>query len=681
MDSKAVTNSADQEDLNKVQTLETTELKDQTSKSNDTSSTNSVDTDTSSVVAKSFGIRKSELIMAQMTSYWLKGFFFFTIFLGMYIMMMENDVVRTFSGYATESYRQHSLMATVGVIRSVVSAASLPFFARLSDNFGRFELFLVAIIFRVIGLIVQSQASDVQKYAAGTVFYGFGNAGMRILWQINLPDASSLKWRLAAIGVLSLQTIVNTWSVGEVTNSLLNKHSWSFGIALWAFTTPLVCVPYMLFFLYLYVKAVRTDTWKQLRQEQREDFIGRSATAKRYHNEIENHTSDLGKFQGRVKFFGIRLVHVLHDIFWKVDFIGCLLAALVFGFILVPLTLAGGTTSKWQRASTIVPLVIGFLLIPTFIIWESKITKRPMVPFKVMKDRGIWAAFAIGIFSTLNTGMANDYAYPVLLVGMNATQVVAQRTVTLNYFVEGLTMPVLGYVLSKVRRTKIFIIAGNFVMFIAMGLFVHFRGTNDGYRAKYYRDGIAVGMCLIGFCQLCIFRVTSVSVQACTNHEYMATLTALFASFYQIGSALSSSISGAIWTQDMYGQIRNKMEDLGVDTTLAREAYEKPYVFAKKYAWGTPPRRAISLAYANVQKKLCIVGLCLCVPMLVFILLLRDNKLTDDQNLDDAAIDPEAGVTAAERAKSRVIFDNDKDYILDGIKKVVGIKRKGADHA
>lgn len=673
MDSKATTGSNETQDFEKVQTVDSNELRAQSSKDNDTSSIN---TDTSSVVEKSYGIRKSELIMAQLTNWWYKGFFFFTIFIGMYIMMMEAEAVRTFSSYATSSYRQHSLMSTVGVIRSVVSASSLPFFARLSDQFGRFELFLVAIVFRIIGLIIQSQAVDVQKYAAGVVFYGFGNAGMRILWQINLSDASSLRWRLAAIGVLSLQTIINTWSVGEVVDTLLKRHGWSFGIYMWAWTTPLVCMPYLCFFLFLYIKAMQTDTWRQLRKEERETFIEGNANAKRYNAEMEDSTTKLGKLRARTKYFGVRLFDTLHAVFWKVDFIGCLLAALVFGFILVPLTLAGGITSTWQKASTIVPLVIGFLLIPVFILWESRITKRPMVPFKVMKDRGIWAAFAVGIFSTLNSGMANDYAYPVLVVGMNAAVNIAQRTVTLNYFVEGLTMPILGFVLSRVRRTKAFIVFGNFVLFIAMGVFVHFRGSNDGYRAKYFRDGIAIGMCLVGFSQLFIFRVTSVSVQTCTNHEYMATVTALFASFYQIGSAISSSISGAIWTQDMYGQIRGKKADLGVDTDLAQLAYEKPYEFIKAHAWGTDPRRAISLAYADVQKKMCIVGLCLCVPMLAFILLLRDNRLTDDQNLDDAAIDPESGVTAADRGKSRVIFNDDKDVILDTLKKLVGIKPK-----
>lgn len=645
------------------------------------STNESTHSDQSSLAEKSFGVRRSELVMAQLNTWWLKGFFFLTIFIGMYIALMESNAIRVFTGYATDSYAQHSLMSTIGIIRGVVAAASLPFYARMSDTFGRFELFVVAIVFRIVGIIIQSQATDVQKYAAGVVLYGFGVAGMRILWQINLSDASTLKWRLAAIGVLSMTAIITTWSSGEVVDSLLKNHDWKFGIAMWAFTTPLVCVPYLLFFLGLLYKASRTDAWKQIKREQREDFNARHADAKRYDDEINASTTFAGRAVGHIKYSGIRTVEALYDIFWRVDFIGCLLIAVIFGLILVPLTLAGGTSlsgngEKWRRASTIVPLVIGFCAIPLFVVWEIKITKNPMLPFKVMKNRGVWAAFLVGVFSTLITSIPNGYSYPVLFVGMNASETVATRTGQLNGFVEGIAMPILGYVLSKVKRTKMFVIFGNCVMFIAMGLFVHFRGSNDGYRAKYYRDGVAISMCIMGFASVFFNRVVFVSIQACTNHEYMAMVTALFAAFYQIGAAIGSAISGAIWTQDMYETIYNQMAALGVDTSLAKPAYQSPYKFIKDYAWGTDPRRAISMAYAEVQRKLSITGLCLCVPMLVWVLLLRDHRLVDSQNLDDEALLEEGKDTsrAAERAKSKVTFTDDKDIILDSVKRIFGRK-------
>ena len=91
-------------------------------------------TNLSTVKEKSFGIRRSELIMAQLKYWWVKALFFFTIFICSYISVLENAIVRVFDGYATESYKKHSLMSTIAILRGVVAAASLPFYARLSDN-------------------------------------------------------------------------------------------------------------------------------------------------------------------------------------------------------------------------------------------------------------------------------------------------------------------------------------------------------------------------------------------------------------------------------------------------------------------------------------------------------------------------------------------------------------------
>lgn len=157
------------------------------------SSGESIHSDEQNAVQKSFGIRRSELIIGELRSWWVRGSFFFCIFIAMYIALIEQVALRVFSGYATDSYRQHSLMSTISTVQSVVAAGSLPFYARLSDNFGRLELFLVAVVFRVVGTIIQWQATNVQRYAAGVVFSGFGGSGMRILLQVNLADASSLR--------------------------------------------------------------------------------------------------------------------------------------------------------------------------------------------------------------------------------------------------------------------------------------------------------------------------------------------------------------------------------------------------------------------------------------------------------------------------------------------------------
>lgn len=616
-------------------------------------------------VEKSFGVKKAELLVKQYDTHLLRAIYFFSIFIAMYVNTMEGQVTGVFVGYATNSYKKHSLMSTMGIVKRVIAAAALPCYARLSDIFGRLELFCISLVFRIIGLIIQSQAHDIQRYAGGVVLYSLGSSGSRFLWQINLSDASSLRYRLLAIAILNLPAIITTWSSGNVVDSLLKNRSWQFGIAMWAFTFPLTCVPYLVCSVHMRMKARKTEEWKQVCREEKESWTKITAATQKHRDQMENGSN---KVWGHCKIFFIKCMYMAEDIFWRVDLVGAFLIVCFLALILVPLTLAGGTQKTWSKASTIVPLVVGFATIPFFVVWESKIARNPLIPFRLLRDRGIWSAFFIAILYTFISNMPNSYAYPVLFVGMNASTVVATRTPLLLHFVCALTLPCLGLVLTRVRRTKGFILFGITVWFIAMGLFVHFRGDNDGIKGKYFRDGVAAGMCLLGLGQGFFNRLVVVSVQACTNHEYMAAVTAMFNAIYQIGGAFGKCVSGAIWTQTMYSTIKNKMRSLGVDELLAKKAYESPYTFIKTYKWGSTPRIAVVLAYADVQKKLCIVGLCLCVPLLVIAFFLRDHKLGDVQSWEEE----DDSEKADGKKGGKMVFTNDDDPLFRLCRKVVG---------
>lgn len=98
---------------------------------------------------------------------------------------------------------------------------------------------------------------------------------------------------------------------------------------------------------------------------------------------------------------------------------------------------------------------------------------------------------------------------------------------------------------------------------------------------------------------------------------------------YQIGSALGFTVSGAIWTQVLPGQLSARL----TNQTLATEVYGSPLTTAILYPIGSPERDGIVAAYRHTQRLLCITGLCLCLPLLAFALLLRNPRLGDEQSL------------------------------------------------
>ncbi|ODV79885.1 MFS general substrate transporter [Suhomyces tanzawaensis NRRL Y-17324] len=592
---------------------------------------------------KSIGIRKVELLNKQYHTPVLRTLFFVCIFFVSYCYAIDGTLRLSLQAYATSSYSQHSLLSTINVIKAVVAAAAQPTYARLSDKFGRLELTIISIIFYAMGTVIQSQAYDVYRFAGGSVLYQVGYSGIIIMLQIVIADFSNLNWRLTASMVPALPFIINTWVSGDILSSLYPKHSWNYSIGIWAFIFPLSCVPLLACFIHMLVLARRTDEWKRLVEEER------------------LHRQQVRSGKSFVKYLADSSV----ELFWKLDVVGILFVVCVFGFILVPLTIAGGVTNKWKRGSTIAPLVIGFVLIPFFVLWEGKYARHPIMPLPLMRDRGVWSALLIGLLIDFVWYMPNDFMYTVLIVGMRASIKAATRITSLYSFVSVIVGPLLGLFIVRFKHLKVFIIFGTVCWIISLGLLFHFRGGNNGTDSEKYLNGVIGSLCLMGFGAGFFTYPTQVSIQTCTNHEYMAIMLSLYLASYNVGLALGASVSGAIWTNEMYPAIVREFNKAGLDPAGAQAAYGAPFKFILTNVWGTPERIAVVLAYAHVQRYLCIAGLVLCFPLLVFSLFLRDHRLDAVQSLELE--------NGAER-KEIVVNNQDEDIIIKKIKSL--FKRK-----
>lgn len=115
----------------------------------------------------------------------------------------------------------------------------------------------------------------------------------------------------------------------------------------------------------------------------------------------------------------------------------------------------------------------------------------------------------------------------------------------------------------------------------------------------------------------------------------MRFFSGLYLATYNIGSALGSTVSGAIWSQILPKEIQKAVGN----ATLAAEIYGSPYTWIITNPVGTASRTAVIAAYMHVQRILCIVGICICVPLIVFSCLLKNPRLTNEQSLKHAEED------------------------------------------
>ncbi|KAF5097119.1 hypothetical protein D0Z00_002517 [Geotrichum galactomycetum] len=568
---------------------------------------------------KSRGIKRVEIISSQ---YGKVGTFvvFFCIFLVSYCYGLDNTVRYNFQAFAQSSFGTHSLLSTVNTAASIIAVAAQPFYARLSDYFGRAELLCVCIIFYAVGTVLESQSKNVSMYAGGAIIYQFGYTGLMLLLQLLAGDFSLLNWRLLASFIPATPFIINTWISGNLVSSLgLDK--WSWGIAMWAIIVPVSCCPLLFCLAHMHWRAKKSGALDPV-------------------NVSESESSNIG-FWGHFKWSYIkghfkwsyikRCYFFAKFLFFKADVLGLFLIIAILALILVPFSLAGGLDANWKTAKVLAPLIVGFCVIPFFVLWENY-TASPVIPFQLIKDRGVWAALCIGILINWIWYMQGDYMFTVLQVAVNESYASASRITSLYSFVSVVTGTLLGFVIVKVRQLKPFIVFGACMWFVAMGLLVYYRGGSDSH------SGIIGSLCLLGFGAGFFTYPTQASIQATTNHEHMAIVTSLYLASYYLGSAFGGAVSGAIWTQTLPKEIIKQLS--GFDNqTMIETAYGSPFTFILEYPWGTPEREAVVIAYRHTQRLLLITGTCLCAPLIICTLLLHNPRLDSVQNMFESDAD------------------------------------------
>lgn len=520
----------------------------------------------------------------------LKVVLFVGIFLVAYCYGLDATVRFTYQTYATNSYSQHSLLGTMNTVRAILAAAIQPPYARVADKFGRVELLLFSVVFYVVGTIVAASSDGVEAFTAGQLLYQIGYTGLMLLIEVLIADVTSLQSRVLFSFVPALPFLINTWVSGDIAQAVMDNAGWRWGLAMWCIVLP-VCA------LALFTPIV---------------------LAKR-------RAASQGKLPPRRLVKDDRTVgRQIYELTEEIDLVGMILLSAMLTLILLPLTLAGGTTQSWQSARIIVMLVIGVVIcIPAFVVWEMKFAKYPCVPFSALTDRTILAGLTIAVGLNMSWYLQGDFLYTTLMVSFDQSILSATRITSLYSFCSVLSGVTTGFLVRKFKRVKPFAMAGTLVFILAMGLLIKYRNGDAGVK------GMIGSQVVLGIGGGLFSYPVQALVQAASSHEHMATMTALYLAFYQIGSALGNAISTAIWTQVLPTSL---LEQIG-DADLAASAYSEPLTFILAYTVGTPERTAMVAAYSHVQRYLAITGLCLSCITFAASLVLRNFRVDGRQSL------------------------------------------------
>lgn len=540
----------------------------------------------------SLGVARIEAMNSVITR-WDRVGIFFGVFITAYAYGLDGVLRYAYQPAATNDFANHSLLSTVNVLRAVIAAAAQPTAGKIADVFGRLELIAVSIFFYIIGTIVMSTSNGVSSFSGGAIIYQIGYTMIILLLQVIIADLTSTRARLLFSYIPALPFLINTWVSGNVSAAVLGATTWRWGFGMWGIIFPVCTLPLLISF------------W----------IIGRRA----------RNAGLLDRYKTPFQEFGFKRGMI--ELFWRLDVIGIIMLVACFALILVPLTLAGGFESTWHEAQTIAPIVVGIVCVPFFLWWQTR-APHPLVPFRRMKDRGIWGAMGIALCLNFAWYMQGDYLYSVMIVAFGMSVEMATRISSIYSFVSVVTGFTLGFIVYRVRRLKVFIVAGTCLFLVAFGLLIQFRGATE----TSSHVGVIAAQVLLGMAGGMFPYPAQASMQVSVIHEHLAVMTGIYLATYNVGSALGNAVSGAIWTQTLPNQLATRLEEFG-NATLAELAYGKPFDVILEYPVGTPERAAIIDSYRYVQRLLCITGICLCVPLIAFALCTRNPHLNDEQTL------------------------------------------------
>jgi hypothetical protein len=165
-------------------------------------------------------------------------------------------------------------------------------------------------------------------------------------------------------------------------------------------------------------------------------------------------------------------------------------------------------------------------------------------------------------------------------------------------------------------------------------------------------------------------------VQASASHQEVAAATAAFLTLLEIGGAVGSAISGAIWSSNMPTKLAEYLPDETKDQAAA--IFGSVKLAATGWPMGSPTRIAINRAYQETMTKILIVAVCIATPCIFLSFLMKDYKLDEIEqhvkgvvigsSAHDAADHAEAGPSghaAAARLLSNTGDEEDEAEVHD----------------
>lgn len=528
------------------------------------------------------------------------------ILLNFCVHAMEQQTSVNLMPYVVSDFSAHSLIPAVGITSFVLSGVLKLPIAKLIDTWGRPQGLVITAGLSTLGLLLMALCRGVKTYAAAQIFHGVGGSGFSYILDIIIADTSSLRDRALAFAFAASPFLVTTFLGPPLAQWFLQYSSWRTSFAVFAVVVPVMAAPVF------WVLQANTNKARRL------GVLRDSGPQKSWRDNFCHYAVE---FDGKHAIYSAFCFPngIMTDFLRKLKAVGVILAGVGLTLFLLPFSIAGSAGSKWSSPPIIIMLLLGVILIASFVFYEHHYAPKPFVPFQLLLSRNVMGSFTLSASLFIAYFCWDGYYTSYLQVVHQLS--VAQAGYVANIYTLGACLwgIAVGWLIRRTDRFKWLAQIAVPVQIFAGGLMAVFR--------QPHTPVIYVVLCqvLLAVSGGTLVVTQQMAVMAVAQHGQVASLIALLGLSSAVGSAVGSSVSGAIWTNTVYDELLLRLPE--ESKGLAWKIYEN-LELQLSYPVGDPVREAIMQAYAIAQRRMVLAGLGVLLIAIPSVAIWRDVRVS-----------------------------------------------------
>ncbi|KAK1146142.1 hypothetical protein N8T08_003231 [Aspergillus melleus] len=484
--------------------------------------------------------------------------------------------------YATSDFQSHSLLTVINIVSGAMTSALYIPVAKLVDVWGRAESWLLMVGFSTLGMVMMAASKNLETYCAADVFYSVGFGGMNYILCVIAADVTSLRNRGIAFAFTSSPWMITAFAGSKAAENFLINVDWRWGFGAFAIILPFIASP-----VYFILKF-------SMKKAEKQGLITPTARS------------------GRTLSENIRYY------FFEFDLPGVVLFAAGLTVFLLPFTLASRAPNGWATNYIIAMIVVGFVVLVLFALYQLYLAPVPFIKHKFLLDRTIIGTCLLNATYQMAYYCWNSYFTSFLQVVSNLGVAEAGYVNSTFQVVSGLLLFMVGYAIRKTGYFRWLLWIGVPLYIFAQGLMIHFRQPNQ------YIGYIVMCEIFISIGGSTFILIGQLSVLAAVDHQHVAAALSVLFIFGGIGGSIGNAISGAIWTNTFLPALQRKLPASALPDVLTIYS-SLPAQLA--YPKGTPERIAIQESYGYAQTRMLAAGTGLMVLCFAWVAMIRNYNV------------------------------------------------------